>query len=77
MLLNDGYIEKVTISWALDENPKAKQQELLDGFKKEHGDCPVWNISKKVAVNPPVATQKTPKVAKPRPSRKQPAKPAP
>ena len=47
MLLNDGYIEKVTISWALDENPKAKQQELLDGFKKEHGDCPVWNISKK------------------------------
>ena len=40
MLLNDGYIEKVTISWMFDENPKATQQELLENFKKEHGECP-------------------------------------
>ena len=72
MLLSDGFIEKVTISWILDENPKAKQQALLDNFKKEHGECPPWNANKKKAANPPPK----PKAAKPRRSRKKPVKPA-
>jgi hypothetical protein len=75
-LLNDGYIEKVAVSWMPTDNPKAAQQELLDSFKKEHGEYPVWNASKKTSVNTqPSAT----KVGKPRPARKpaKPAKPAP
>ena len=73
-LMDDGYLEKVTISWMLDDNPKAKQQELLDSFQKEHGDSPPWNTSKKMVVAPKSAA---PKVAKLRPPRKQAPKPAP
>jgi hypothetical protein len=39
-LLEDGYIEKVAVSWILSDNPKAAQQELLENFKKERGDYP-------------------------------------
>ena len=28
-LLDDGYIEKVAVSWMLSDNPKAAQEELL------------------------------------------------
>ena len=66
MLLNDGYLEKVSISWMVSDNPKVAQQELLDSFKKEHGEYPAWNVSKKVSASP----QPTPKVAKPRLARK-------
>jgi hypothetical protein len=38
ILLNDGYLEKVTISWMISEDPKLSQQELLEKFKKEHGE---------------------------------------
>jgi hypothetical protein len=69
-LLGDGFIEKVTISWMLDQNPKTKQQELLNSFQKEHNECPPWNASKKAPVN----LKPAPKVAKPRPSKKQPVK---
>ena len=71
-LLVDGYIEKVTISWMHTDNPKAKQEELLDYYAKEHGDYPLWNGNKK-----PTAKQQPPKpkAAKPRPSRKKTAKP--
>jgi hypothetical protein len=71
MLLNDGFIEKVAISWMESDDPKQAQQQLLADFKKEHGDCPPWNLSKK-----PVATvEPTPKkVAPASPARKQPAK---
>jgi len=73
-LLNDGYIEKVAVSWMVSDNPKIAQQELLESFKKEHGEYPAWNASKKTTQNPqPVAA----KVAKARPARKQPAKSAP
>jgi len=71
-LLDDGYIEKVTVSWMLTDNPKAAQQELLDSFKKEHGQYPAWNASKKTSVNPQPSAIK---VAKARAARK-PAKPA-
>ena len=73
-LLDDGYIEKVAVSWMLTDNPKAAQQELLDSFKKEHGEYPVWNVSKKTAENTQPATTKT--AAKTRPARK-PAKASP
>ena len=73
-LIDDGYLEKVTISWMLDDNPKAKQQVLLDSFQKEHGDCPPWNASKKIVVAP---KSPAPKVTKPRPPRRQAPKPAP
>ena len=66
LLLNDGYLEKVAISWMQSDNPKLTQQELLESFKKEHGDYPVCNISKKaVAVSQP-KPKATPKTAKPR-----------
>ena len=49
MLLNDGFLEKVSISWMVSDNPKAAQQELLESFKKEHGEYPSWNVAKKTA----------------------------
>ena len=39
-LLDDGYIEKVAVSWMPTDNPKASQQ-LLESFKKEHGGTPL------------------------------------
>jgi len=71
-LLDDGYIEKVAVSWMLTDNPKAAQQELLESFKKEHGEYPAWNTVKKTSVNPQASAAKA---AKPRTNPK-PAKPA-
>ena len=70
MLLNDGYFEKVAVSWMLSDNPKLAQQELMESFKKEHGEYPVWNVSKKVPVAPQPKPKAAPKAAKPRPARK-------
>jgi hypothetical protein len=71
MLLNDGYLEKIAISWQLNENPKLAQKELLESFKKEHGEYPTWNVSKKVpAIPKPPKPKATPKVVKPRPTLK-------
>jgi hypothetical protein len=72
-LIDDGYIEKVSISWMSSDNPKAVQQELLENFKKEHGEYPAWNASKKKTSKKP---QPATKAAKVKPVRK-PAKPAP
>ena len=55
ILLNDGYLEKVAISWRISDDPKVTQQELLESFKKEHGEYPAWNVSKKPAQKPQVA----------------------
>jgi len=75
MLLDDGYIEKVEISWMLTEDPKAAQEELLESFKKEHGKYPAWNNpakkpakSLKLAAPPAkkvVKAKRSPKTAKP------------
>ena len=46
-LLDEGYIEKVTVSWMLNDNPKVTQQDLLENFKKEHGDLPCLERLKK------------------------------
>ncbi len=70
MLLNDGYLEKVTISWMISEDPKLSQQELLEKFKKEHGEYPSWNVSKKVPSKPQPTPKVAPKVTKARPTRK-------
>jgi hypothetical protein len=70
MLLNDGYLEKVAISWMLSENPKLTQKELLENYKKEHGEYPAWNVSKKVPVIPQRKSKAAPKAAKPRPTHK-------
>jgi hypothetical protein len=65
-LFDDGYIEKVAVSWMLTDDPKAAQQELLDSFKKEHGEYPAWNASKKPSVN---SKQSAKKVGKPKPAK--------
>ena len=70
-LIDEGYIEKVAISWSPSDNPKVVQLELLENFKKDHGEYPVWNASKKTSQK----TLPIPKVAKPRSARK-PAKSA-
>ncbi len=69
-LLDDGYIEKVAISWITSENPKATQQELLEKFKKEHGDYPLWNVLKKNEKKPQSKPQQTTKVSKMPPASK-------
>ncbi len=70
MLLNDGYLEKVAISWMLSENPKLTQKEFLENFKKEHGEYPAWNVSKKVPVILQPKSKAAPKAAKPRSTQK-------
>jgi uncharacterized phage-associated protein len=70
MLLNDGYLEKVAISWMESDNPKLTQQELLESFWKEHGKYPAWNISKKAPARPKPTPKTAPKVTKPRTTRK-------
>jgi len=62
-LFDEGYIEKVSISWMLVDKPKAKQRELIDKFVQEHGEFPLWNASRKQRVKFP---KKTP-AARPKP----------
>jgi len=47
MLFDDGYMEKVAISWTLTDKPKLMQKEMLAKFKEEHGNLPSWNSKKK------------------------------
>lgn len=70
MLLNDGYLEKVAVSWRVSDDPKVTQRELLESFKKQHGEYPAWNISKKASAIPQPKAKAAPKVAKPRPATK-------
>ncbi len=81
MLLDDGYMEKVGVSWMLTEDPKAAQEELLESFKKEHGKYPAWNSpAKKTAKSPKKAASPEKKVAKakrsPKTAKPKTAKPA-
>jgi hypothetical protein len=48
------------------DKPKSSQKELLESFKKEHGEYPTWNVSKKT----PAKTQKAAKVVKTKAIRK-------
>ncbi len=70
MLINEGYLEKVSISWMVSENPKITQKELMEKFKKEYGVCPAWNISKKVSAIPQTKPKAAQKVVKLGPTHK-------
>jgi hypothetical protein len=65
-LLNEGYMEKISVSWMISDNIKITQKELLESFKKEHGQYPAWNTQKKPVVKP----AKVPKIVKVTPRRK-------
>ncbi len=60
-LFNENYIEKVAISWMSSDEPRTAQINLLDKFKKEHGDYPAWNLLN----SPKKATAKTSPKPKP------------
>ena len=66
-LLDDGYLDKVSVGWMLSDDAKTLQQDLLENFKKEHGEYPVWNVSKKMPEKPQAAATKP---VKARPTRK-------
>ncbi len=57
-LFKDGYMEKVSVSWMLSDDPKTAQEQLLEEFKKEHGQYPEWNSNSKKAENPRVEKKK-------------------
>ncbi len=63
-------LKKSNISWMISENPKLAQQELMENFKKEHGEYPTWNVSKKIPPKPQPKPKAAPKVAKARPTHK-------
>ena len=70
-LFDEGYIEKVAVSWILTEDPKATQEELLESYKKEHGKYPAWNVpAKKPVKSPKKAASLAKKVVKAKPTRK-------
>ena len=71
-LLDDGYIEKVAVSWMVSDDPKLTREKLLESFKKEHGETPAWNAQKKTQKSRVIA----PKVVKP-PSARKPVKTTP
>ena len=69
-LVKDGYMEKIAVSWMLSDDAKATQKKLLEEFKKEHGQYPLWNAStntskptklKKEVVSPATRKSKAPK----------------
>lgn len=65
-LFDEGYIEKIALSWIASDNPKATQKEFLGKFVKEQGEYPKWNVAKKILEKPKAKS----KVAKPRSARK-------
>jgi hypothetical protein len=65
-LFDEGYIEKVALSWIASENPRVSQKEFLSKFVKEQGEFPIWNVVKKLPEKP----KATRKAAKPHSVRK-------
>ena len=51
-LFKEGYLEKVSVSWMLSDDPKEAQKQLLEEFKREHGQYPEWNSSSKKVEKP-------------------------
>ncbi len=66
-LFKDGYMDKISVSWMPCEDAKAAQEELLEEFKKEHGEYPEWNSSGKKTEE----TQPPKKKSHTQPTRKQ------
>ena len=65
-LCKEGCLEKIVISWLTSEDPKATQQELLETFKKEHGNYPAWNVKK--TEKTPTKPKQTTKTTKAKPT---------
>jgi len=61
-LFDEGYIEKVELSWIESDNPKTTQKEFLSKFVEERGKYPCWNVAKKSPEKPAVVK----KAVKPR-----------
>jgi hypothetical protein len=61
-LFDEGYIEKIELSWIESDNPRATQKEFLSKFVEEQDKYPIWNVAKKLPEKPEVVK----KVAKPR-----------
>jgi hypothetical protein len=61
-LFDEGYIEKIALSWIESDNPRSTQQEFLSKFVEEQSNYPIWNADKKLPEKP----KETKKVAKPR-----------
>ena len=60
-LFDEGYIEKIALSWIESDDPRATQQEFLDKFVEEQSEFPSWNVAKKLPEKPKALK----KVAKP------------
>ena len=59
MLFDEGYLQRVSISWISAEKPRIMQEELLAKYKEAHGDVPAWNAKKKKPkTKPPVFKDK-------------------
>jgi hypothetical protein len=67
MLFNEGFIDKVAVSWMLNEDSKNTQKDLLENFKKEHGQYPTWNNNSK---KPIAKVEQATKAVKAKPVRK-------
>ena len=65
-LFDEGYLEKIALSWIVSDDPRATQKEFLSKFVKELGDYPIWNTVKKLPEKPKTKS----KVTKPRTTRK-------
>jgi hypothetical protein len=65
-LFDEGYLEKIALTWIVSDNPRATQKEFLSKFAKEQSKYPDWNVTKKLPEKPKVKK----KVAKPRSARK-------
>lgn len=68
ILIDEGFIEKVAVGWMLSDKPRTTQKQLLENYKKEHGEYPKWNMSKK----PPVKPKQASKIVKAPPAHKPP-----
>ncbi len=51
-LFDEGYIEKIALSWIESDNPRATQQEFLSKFVEEQSEYPIWNVPKKLSEKP-------------------------
>lgn len=51
-LFDEGYLEKIAISWIESDNLRATQQEFLTKFVEEQSVYPKWNIAKKLPEKP-------------------------
>jgi hypothetical protein len=61
-LFDEGYIEKIALSWIESDKPRVTQKEFLDKFVKEQSQYPIWNVAKKLPEKPEAVQ----KVGKPR-----------